>query len=109
MAPPWTRGSLANATAVIPSMVPVAATSPLESWGVSRRTEPGSNSASSRTSGSREMNGAGAARPGGAGGAALAWPGVAEVLLAMTVTGCLLAVGGSTRAGERAAGRGGRP
>ena len=73
MAPPCTRGSLANATAVIPSMVPVAATSPLESCGVSRRTEPGSNSASSLTSGSREMCGPGAAAGGRMAAALLPW------------------------------------
>jgi len=44
-APPWTRGSSANATAVIPSMSGGRDLAPLLSCGVSRRTEPGSNSA----------------------------------------------------------------
>src|SRR5215469_18027970 len=60
IAPPWIRGSLANATVCTPPMVPVPASVPLSSASFSSSSVPASNSASSRDSGSR---------PGVAGGA----------------------------------------
>jgi hypothetical protein len=53
IAPPWVRGSEANATAPVPWTRPLAAIAPLPSSGVIRSSVPGSNSASSRTTGSR--------------------------------------------------------
>src|SRR5215472_5353180 len=84
MAPPCTLGSLANATASVPLICPQAATAPLSSCGVSRRTVPGSNSAASRASGSRVIV-AGAAWPlaagTGRGSASVGW-----IRLSSTVT-----------------------
>ena len=62
MAPPCTLGSLANATASMPSIWPQAATAPLSSCGVSSRTVPGSNRAARRSSGFR-LIGAGTGWP----------------------------------------------
>ena len=53
IAPPWVRGSEANATAPVPWMRPVPAMAPLPSSGVIRSSVPGSNSVSIRTIGSR--------------------------------------------------------
>src|SRR3984957_10818391 len=67
MAPPWTRGSLAKATAFMPSTWPWPARTPLSSAGSSSRRAPGSNSASSRAGGSRPGGGGAGDEPAGAG------------------------------------------
>src|SRR5580700_8666500 len=86
MAPPCSRGSLANATTRRPPTAPVPARTPLSSAGCSSSSEPGSNNASSRDCGSRPGTaaraGAAARAPGAAGAAAtppVRWPATAAV------------------------------
>ena len=76
-APPWTRGSEANATAPVPSICPVPAMAPVPVSGAISSRVPSSNRASSRTTGSRDSvepaagdAGAGPAAAGAAGGGA---------------------------------------
>ena len=99
MAPPWIRGSLANATAVMPSIAPTPASTPLASAGVSSTSDPESNSASSLTSGSRGpplVRGTQAAARSAAGAGAC---GATGIRLSTTVTSVSLGAAGKLGSG----------